>query len=264
MQPSAIVGLVADEEHDVRPAEQGACGQPGSRLPHFFFIEEALATDYADRLSRDALLAYLLICSGYNPRNKASLYGGAGARIRVDVSRKSFARARAELEVLGLISVVNRSSKHPKTVIAALDHPFRPGEDARDGHRYDSLVDVSDLILLPMKLIYGDTEFPEACLASLSTPEAIVMLLWCYREGDPDGYLRSDRFWWTPGADASEVVPHVSPRAAESLGIPPECATRALGELIDNELLVIEGDVDAKRRGILRIRHVVETLARCA
>jgi hypothetical protein len=230
-------------------------GPSAPRLPHFFFVESALCYDRRFDLTLDETLLYLRFCCGYNPKREGhSLAGAQSAREDLSMSRGRFHQASKGLEKWGLIRTFGKGTSAPRTLIASMASPFSIRFPPVDGHSYQALKDV-ELILLPMPLIYGDPDLPEAALESLTEVDAVRLLLHCYLICGKRGALKSHRVWYE--AAEGEAVFRLGKRDRLLLAIEPDKAARAGLQLVENELLCADGDVDSKGRGFLRLRHVV-------
>ena len=244
-----------------------AIGVPasGKVLPHYLFTEEEFL-DVSSDMSVDEIRAYLLILSGYSPKKGGSTYGAKGARKEMTMSKPRFWGARDGLTERGLIRTRGATTTTPLTVIAALSKPFGKDEhNIVDGHISADRAQEGDLILLPMRLIYGDESIPEARLESLSCVAGIRILLWCYLRCIDDEPLRS-HLLWTERTEGGLVV-KMSPALLELYGLSQSDVQEAGHELLSSELLLSTGDADAKDRGTLRLRWLVpprRETSRCA
>lgn len=231
------------------------------RLRGFFYTQALLHTKWAQELTRDELVLYLLHCRGYDPKKAGSLFGAKGARIRGGMSFKPFLDAQANLEALGLIRLTGTFSR-PITHIADLRRPLaksRPAldiasPDTADQHKYEWLSKEDDLILMPWRLVDGDRYRPEARLLALQAKEAVMLLLWCYHNAESDGYLASDRVW-LPALGEMHIA--FSERAAADLGFDVAELQAAGTELLKSGL-VVPTCADAHGRVVLHLYHPLD------
>jgi hypothetical protein len=225
------------------------------RLPHMFFVEESVVLTTSRMLGRDELVAYLLICCGYNPRDRGSRMGAKAAGECLGMSKAQFRKARSRLEALGMVHVIEPKSRHSLTLISASARPFGTRWEMADGHQYGPLSNDCTLILLPMPLIYPDPALPEACLANVESLAGVRLLLHLYGRVKAGGYLPSNEVWWEGCEGSSGVI--LSAKSRDRPGLTVEEACCAGEELLTTELMRIDGDIDSKGRGVLRLQHVV-------